>query len=164
VFLFRSIRRRLVSLFAGAMLLVIAMAGIGALGLMWHQEAVDDLDFLLHRSPDRNQLSRSVSKISESLFSSLDPRQLAAVQQQRITYLAHVEDARASLREFRRRIEALPTPPELNRQSVIRYCRELTISMVSLTTSQPWQKDCIRSSRQKRESGNWNFVLKLHEP
>ena len=81
MFLFRSIRRRLVSLFAGAMLLVIAMAGIGALGLMWHQEAVDDLDFLLHRSPDRNQLSRSVSKISESLFSSLDPRQLAAVQQ-----------------------------------------------------------------------------------
>ena len=116
VFLFRSIRRRLVSLFAGAMLLVIAMAGIGAFGLIWHQEAVDDLDFLLHRSPDLNQLSRSISKISESLFSSLDPKQLAAVQQQRITYLAHVEDARASLREFRRRIEALPAPPELNRQ------------------------------------------------
>lgn len=116
MFLFRSIRRRLVSLFTGAMLLVIAMAGIGAMGLMWHQEAVDELDFLLHRSPDRNQLSRSVSKISESLFSSLDPRQLAAVQQQRLTYLAHVEDARASLREFRRRIEALPAPPELNRQ------------------------------------------------
>ena len=116
VFLFRSIRRRLVSLFAGAMLLVIAMAGIGAFGLIWHQEAVDDLDFLLHRSPDLNQLSRSISKISECLFSSLDPKQLAAVQQQRITYLAHVEDARASLREFRRRIEALPAPPELNRQ------------------------------------------------
>ena len=116
VFLFRSIRRRLVSLFAGAMLLVIAMAAIGAIGLMWHQEAVDDLDFLLHRSPDRNQLSRSVSRISESLFSSLDPKQLAAVQQQRMTYLAHVEDARASLREFRHRIEALPAPPELNRQ------------------------------------------------
>ena len=116
VFLFRSIRRRLVSLFAGAMLLVIAMAGIGAFGLIWHQEAVDDLDFLLHRSPDLNQLSRSISKISECLFSSLDPNQLAAVQQQRITYLAHVEDARASLREFRRRIEALPAPPELNRQ------------------------------------------------
>ena len=119
MFLFRSIRRRLVSLFAGVMLLVIAMAGIGAMGLMWHQEAVDDLDFLLHRSPDRNQLSRSVSRISESLFSSLDPKQLAAVQQQRMTYLAHVEDARESLREFRRRIEALPAPPELtelNRQ------------------------------------------------
>ncbi len=116
VFLFRSIRRRLVSLFAGAMLLVIAMVGIGAFGLIWHQEAVDDLDFLLHRSPDRNQLSRSVSKISESLFSSLDPKQLAAVQQQRLTFLAHVEEARTSLREFRRRIEALPAPPELNRQ------------------------------------------------
>ncbi len=116
MFLFRSIRRRLVSLFAGAMLLVMAMAGIGAVGLMWHQEAVDELDFLLHRSPDRDQLSRSVSKISESLFSSLDPKQLAAVQQQRITYLARVEDARTSLREFRHRVEALPAPPELNRQ------------------------------------------------
>jgi signal transduction histidine kinase len=116
VFLFRSIRRRLGSLFAGAMLLIMAMAGIGAVGLMWHQEAVDDLDFLLHLSPDRDQLSRSISKISESLFSSLDLRQLAAVQQQRMTYLGHVEDARVSLREFRRRVETLPAPPELNRQ------------------------------------------------
>lgn len=90
------------------MLLIMVMAGIGAVGLMWHQEAVDDLDFLLHLSPDRDQLSRSISKISESLFSSLDLRQLAAVQQQRMTYLGHVEDARVSLREFRRRVETLP--------------------------------------------------------
>ncbi|MDA1230567.1 MAG: ATP-binding protein [Planctomycetota bacterium] len=116
MFLFRSIRRRLVSLIAGAMLLVVAMAVIGAVGLMWHQEAVEELDFLLHRSPHRDQLSRSVSKISESLFSSLDLAKLAAVEQQRGNYLRNIEDARLSLREFRRRVEALPPLPELNPQ------------------------------------------------
>lgn len=114
MFLFRSIRRRLVSLIAGAMLLVIAMAVIGAIGLMWHQDAVEELDFLLHRSPHRDQLSRSVSKISECLYSSLDLRQLAAVQQQRKNYLHSIEDARTELLEFRRRVEALPPLPQLN--------------------------------------------------
>ncbi len=116
MFLFRSIRRRLVSLIAGAMLLVIAMAVIGAIGLIWHQDAVEELDFLLHRSPHRDQLSRSVSKISESLYSwpQLDRRKLAAVQQQRKNYLNSIEDARTSLWEFRRRVEALPPLPELN--------------------------------------------------
>ena len=114
MFLFCSIRRRLVSLIAGAMLLVIAMAVIGAVGLMWHQDAVEELDFLLHRSPHRDQLSRSVSRISECLYSSLDLRQLAAVQQQRKNYLDSVENARTSLRDFRRRVEALPPLPELN--------------------------------------------------
>jgi hypothetical protein len=98
VFLFRSIRRRLVSLIAGAMLLVIAMAVIGAIGLMWHQDAVEELDFLLHRSPHRDQLSRSVSKIPECLYSSLDLRQLAAVQQQRKNYLSSIEEARFAAR------------------------------------------------------------------
>ncbi len=76
------------------MLLVIAMAVIGAFGLMWHQEAVDELDFLLHRSPDLADLSRSMSRIPESLFSSLDLRQPAAVQQQRQVYLSQIDEAR----------------------------------------------------------------------
>ncbi|HQZ67521.1 MAG TPA: ATP-binding protein [Planctomycetaceae bacterium] len=114
VFLFRSIRRRLVSLFTGAMLLVICMAMIGGFGLRWHQEAVNDLDFLLHRSPNREQLSRAISRANESLYSSLDPRQLAAVQQQRIIYLRHLDEAKTALLDFRRRVESLPTPPELN--------------------------------------------------
>ena len=107
MFLFRSIRRRLVSLFAGAMLLVIAMAVIGAVGLMWHQESVNELDFLLHRSPRLDQLSRSISRISESLYSSWDLRQPAAVRQQRKDYLNQIDGARLSLREFRHRVEVL---------------------------------------------------------
>ena len=107
MFLFRSIRRRLVSLFTGVMLLVIAMAVIGAFGLVWHQEAVDELDFLLHRSPDLDDLSRSMSRIPESLFSSLDLRQPAAVQQQRQVYLSQIEKARESLHEFRHRVKVL---------------------------------------------------------
>ena len=104
MFLFRSIRRRLVSLFTGVMLLVIAMAVIGAFGLVWHQEAVDELDFLLHRSPDLAHLSRSMSRIPESLFTSLDLRQPAAVEQQRQVYLSQIEKARESLHEFRHRV------------------------------------------------------------
>ena len=128
MFLFRSIRRRLVSLFTGAMLLVICMAAIGAIGLRWHQDAVADLDFLLHRSPNREQLSRSISRALESLYSSLDPRQLAAVQQQRNIYLRHLEEAKTALLDFRRRVESLPTPPELTLQQ-----RDQVLDRIDLT-------------------------------
>lgn len=128
MFLFRSIRRRLVSLFTGAMLLVICMAVIGAMGLIWHQEAVDDLDFLLHRSPNREQLSRSISRANESLYSSLDLRQLGAVEQQRKIYLSHLADARGTLLDFRRRVESLPAPPELTLQQ-----RDQVLDRIDLT-------------------------------
>ena len=67
MFLVRSIRRRLVSGFFVALLLMLFLAGAGVLGVIWHQEAVDDLAFLLYRSPNRDQLSRAVYRIGSEL-------------------------------------------------------------------------------------------------
>ncbi|MFO0978555.1 MAG: ATP-binding protein [Planctomycetaceae bacterium] len=108
MFLVRSIRRRLVSLFSVSLLLMIVLAVIGIFGLVWHQEAVDDLDFLLHRSPNQDHLSRAVGRIGESLFSRLDLRRPAAAEEMKAQYLADLRLAEAELFEFRKRIEALP--------------------------------------------------------
>lgn len=116
MFLVRTIRRRLVSLFAGALLLMFVLAGIGIVGLIWHQEAVDDLDFLLHRSPNRDHLSRAVSRINEGLYTSLDLKRLESVQSLQSIYRAHVEDARIALFDFRRRIESLTPDTQLSLQ------------------------------------------------
>ncbi len=116
VFLFRTIRRRLVSLFAGALVLMIFLAAIGIVGLIWHQEAVDDLDFLLHRSPNRDHLSRSMSRIHESFYTSLDLKKVESVETLRIQYRASVKDAQAALFDFRRRVESLPPSSQLSLQ------------------------------------------------
>lgn len=116
MFLVRTIRRRLVSLLALALMLMIGMAVIGVMGLIWHQEAVDDLDFLLHRSPNREHLSRAVGRVYESLCTSLDLRKAASVAEMRTSYANHVREAEAALFDFRRRIESLPLTAELTQQ------------------------------------------------
>lgn len=116
MFLVRSVRRRLVSLLAIALLLMLALAGIGVYGLIWHQEAVDDLDFLLHRSPNLDHLSRAVARINESLFNSLDLKQAAAVETLRADYRKRIQDAEAGLFDFRPKFEAQPVTPELTKQ------------------------------------------------
>ncbi|RLS29293.1 MAG: hypothetical protein DWH78_14910 [Planctomycetota bacterium] len=116
VFLVRTIRRRLVSLHALALMLMIGMATIGVMGLIWHQEAVDDLDFLLHRSPNREHLSRSVGRVYESLCTALDLRKSASVAEMRASYVTHVREAESALFDFRRRIESMPLTAELTQQ------------------------------------------------
>jgi len=116
VFLVRTIRRRLVTMFAVALMLMTGMAVIGIFGLIWHQEAVDDLDFLLHRSPNREQLSRSVGRVYESLCNSLDLKKTESVNELRISYYSHVKEAEEALFDFRRRIESLPLTSEMTLQ------------------------------------------------
>lgn len=115
MFLVRSIRRQLMLLFSVAMLSLLMLAGAGIAGLVWHWEAVDGLDFLLHRSPDRDKLSRAVSRIGESLFTRMDLRREDAIQEIRRIYLSEVEQAREELFEFRRRLESLSLTNELDR-------------------------------------------------
>jgi len=116
VFLVRTIRRRLLTMFAVALLLMTGMAVIGICGLVWHQEAVDDLDFLLHRSPNREQLSRSVGRVYESLCNSLDLKKSESVLELKTSYDSHVKEAEEALFDFRRRIESLPLTIELTLQ------------------------------------------------
>lgn len=115
VFLFRSVRRQLLWLFGLVVASLLALAIAGIYGLVWHREAVAGLDFLLHRSPDQDKLSRSVSRIGEALYTRLDLRRSEAVQEIQQNYRAEVERARRELFEFRRRIEALSLTSEQDR-------------------------------------------------
>ncbi|MFN9285391.1 MAG: HAMP domain-containing protein, partial [Planctomyces sp.] len=108
VFLIRSIRRRLILLFSVALGLILLLGGAGLQGLLWHLEAVDDLDFLLHESPDQDKLSRAVSRIGESLHTRLDPRKPGAAEQLQQSCAGCIQKAQEELFEFRRRIEHLP--------------------------------------------------------
>lgn len=108
VFLIRSIRRRLVLLFSVALVLILLLGGASLQGLLWHLEAVDDLDFLLHESPDQDKLSRAVSRIGESLYTRLDPRKPGVAEQLQRSCAGCIQKAQEELFEFRRRIEHLP--------------------------------------------------------
>jgi len=108
VFLIRSIRRRLILLFSVALGLILLLGGAGLQGLLWHLEAVDDLDFLLHESPDQDKLSRAVSRIGESLHTRLDTRKPGAAEQLQQSCAGCIQKAQEELFEFRRRIEHLP--------------------------------------------------------
>lgn len=108
VFLIRSIRRRLVLLFFAALCLILLLGGVGLQGLLWHLEALDDLNFLLHESPDQERLSRTVSRIGESLHTRLDPRKPDAAAQLQLSCADCIQKAQEELFEFRRRIEHLP--------------------------------------------------------
>ncbi|MFN9238084.1 MAG: sensor histidine kinase [Planctomyces sp.] len=108
VFLIRSIRRRLILLFSVALGLILLLGGAGLQGLLWHLEAVDDLDFLLHESPDQDKLSRAVSRIGESLHTRRDPRKPGAAEQLQQSCAGCIQTAQEELFEFRRRIEHLP--------------------------------------------------------
>lgn len=108
MFLIRSIRRRLVLLFFAALCLILVLGGVGLQGLLWHLEALDDLNFLLHESPDQERLSRTVSRIGEALHTRLDPRKPDAAVQLQLSCADCIQKAQEELFEFRRRIEHLP--------------------------------------------------------
>lgn len=108
MFLVRTIRRRLVTLFTAALVLLWVFAGFGCLGLFWHQEAVDDLDYALNRRPDRDHLGRVVAQISEGLFQAVDLRSGTALTKFRADFLLRVKAAELELVEFRRRMESMP--------------------------------------------------------
>ncbi|MCA9060614.1 MAG: HAMP domain-containing protein, partial [Planctomycetaceae bacterium] len=118
MFLVRSIRRRLVSGFAVALMLMLCLTGVGVVGLMWHQEAVGELHFLLHDSPNRDQLCRSMSRIGEELFRvpSLDRAALPARRELQARCRHQIAEAHDELLEFQRRIEQLDQTPDLQRQ------------------------------------------------
>ena len=118
MFLVRSIRRRLVTGLTFALLLMLTLAGAGTLGLLWHQDAVDELTFLLHDSPDLDELSRAFSRIAEE---PLQPNQLdlarpSAVQTLQKNIRRQIDLASGELANFRARVDALEQTPELRQQ------------------------------------------------
>lgn len=116
MFLVRSIRRRLVTGLVITLVLMLFLAGAGVVGLIWHQEAVSDLSFLVYQSPNRDQLSRSISRVGEQLYAPLNLRFAQAVDEMRSAYRTRWIEADDELTEFRRRVEELPLTPELFQQ------------------------------------------------
>ncbi|MFM7057548.1 MAG: sensor histidine kinase [Planctomycetota bacterium] len=112
MFLVRSIRRRVVTLFSMAILSTLIATGAGFVSLLWHQAAVRDLDFVLNQSPNPDQLSRVVSRIPESLSGPLDIRHAAAAAEMQTLYQQCVSAAEKELEELRRRSEKLPLSDE----------------------------------------------------
>jgi two-component system NtrC family sensor kinase len=116
VFLVRSIRRRLVTGFVVAMLLMLTLAGAGILGLLWHQDAVDSLDFVINRSPDRARVSREISRISEQLFQPVDLNRASAADFYTTAWRHRLETVETELNRFRSCVDDLPVSVQLRQQ------------------------------------------------
>jgi two-component system NtrC family sensor kinase len=107
VFFMCSFSRRLVSLFCLALICLLLLSIPGVTGLIWHRDAVDDLDFLLYRSPDEARLSRHVAHIGEVLHTQVNTNYPEALRQLQLEYQNRISDAREELLEFRSRTDSL---------------------------------------------------------
>lgn len=116
MFLVRSIRRRLVSGFAVTIILMFTLAGAGIQGLFWHRSAVEELDFLIWKSPNRIRLSREISRISEAIFQPIDFRKPSAAELAAGAYRRQIAVAESELGKFRSCVEDLPASSQLLRQ------------------------------------------------
>lgn len=105
MFLFRSIRRRLVSGVLGALALSLIIAGVAVWGLLQHQTAVTRLNTVVHESPDRAKLLTMVYTIPIPLYARVDLQQDAAILAVRTEYVARVKAAHAELMIFWKRCE-----------------------------------------------------------
>ena len=119
VFFLRNIQRRLVTGFSLALLLVIALASVGAVGLVWHQQAIEDLEYVLDEGPDRNALSRSFSEISWQANIQIELPDSADVFELRNGFLHAVKTSRENLSEFRLRIEDMKLQPTDETRSLV---------------------------------------------
>ncbi len=127
MFFLRSIRRRLVTGFAIALTLMLVLASAGIVGLIWHQNAVAELEDLLHHRPDRDRLMSVIAGIPDTLHSDLDLRKPQAIRKLRDDYGTSVARAIEELEEFRLRVEGLEPTPELFRQQGMINSRLLVV-------------------------------------
>lgn len=112
MFLVRSIRIRLVTLFSLACVSTALITIAGSVGLLWHQHAIADLEFVLNHSPQTDQLSRIIGRIPETLCGPLDIRQPQAAQEIRHLCLTSIRESERALFVFRKRAESLPLSGE----------------------------------------------------
>lgn len=73
MFLFKSIRRRLVTGFSISFLLFCVVAAAACWGLLRHQSALVALDDTVHNSPDKSQMLEHVDLIMLPLIQAIDP-------------------------------------------------------------------------------------------
>ena len=118
VFFLRSIRRRLVTAFTIALGLLLAVAAAAILGLVWHQQAVDEFKTLVHHSPDKGKLIEVLAETMIALKSNVVPHRPEAVNKIKDDFRNRVNDAVAEARQFRKRIEQTVNGQELPQRGV----------------------------------------------
>ncbi|MCP4782201.1 MAG: HAMP domain-containing histidine kinase [Fuerstiella sp.] len=114
MFFLRSIRRRLVTGFTISLALLLAMAAAAILGLVWHQQAVEEFTNVVHHSPDKAKLREVVFDTLIALKSNIDRPE--AVQKIRDDYRNKVNTAIREARQFRERVERTVIASEVSRQ------------------------------------------------
>lgn len=119
MFFLRSIRRRLVTGFTVALSLLLLLAGSGIMGLIWHQQAVSELEETLHHSPDKAALCIAFSGMQAPFYAKLDLSQEAAVREFEAEFRAAVAVAAQEARTFRERIELLNVAPDRRQRQVL---------------------------------------------
>lgn len=132
MFFLRNIQRRLVTGFSLALLLVIVLAGVGAVGLLWHQKAINELGYVMKHSPDRNGLSRSFIAIDDIAYKTDALQQPGAAGHPRFT--GEVRKSWDKLQQFRLTITDLKKTPTLidNQRHVLEHIRQMEIQFARL--------------------------------
>lgn len=114
MFLFKSIRRRLVTGFSISFLLFCVVAAAACWGLLRHQSALEALDDTVHNSPDKTQILQHTDLIMLPLIQVIDPESQsekinleddAVVNRLRIAVKLQIKKARDAADEFWRRCD-----------------------------------------------------------
>lgn len=108
--LLRSIRRRLVTGFTVALVLLLLMAGAAIWGLLGHQEAVGRLQHIVSERPDPNKLMGVVTTI-QSPFYEIDVTKVGAIRLLRKQLAERVNLAEKSVLRF---LELSEDQPDLS--------------------------------------------------
>lgn len=111
MFFLRNIHRRLVTGFSLALLLTIALTGVGAVGLLWHQGAIEDLEYVLNEGPDHFGLSQSFDRIDYAAGTPIDPMDPKQIEELRSEFLASVYTSHDKLLEFETDINEMKLRP-----------------------------------------------------
>lgn len=125
MFLFKSIRRRLVTGFSISFLLFCVVAAAACWGLLRHQSALETLDHTVHNSPDKAQVLERVDLILLPVLQSLYPGESSprvdlsdniVISRIRTSMKQKIKEAKEAADEFWIRCEESRNDP--NRRSV----------------------------------------------
>lgn len=103
MFLLRSIRRRLFTGFTIALSLLLVMSAAAIWGLVRHRQAVEQLNDVVHNSPNSAQLKSAVFAILLPLETDFNLRQDAALTSMRVALRKQIRNAQTEANTFSHR-------------------------------------------------------------
>lgn len=103
----RSIRRKMAFLLCLVAVMLLASSVAGVASLRWYYNAIRQLDFSVNEMPHKGELNAAAG----ALFEPLRNAALPPVEQQR-EFAKRLETFRGKVREFHRRVDAMPPSEE----------------------------------------------------